>query len=749
MAEVGPFVQAVLAAAGKSEKEDISQKMGKLSKKIEDVKYEVYHALHDEYDEFIPNLTATLELSNQVRTVSEDMQSLSARIEREIQSQLNVSATEYQDLSSRLQESNGILGILDKLVKIHDSLQAVKKSLAQNEFVTCANSLDKIHELVASPVDDRSKDIKILSALKTEYTVQRETLKHNIGETWKDNVIWLVPEKGDTNSGVVDLCVRCPCDSDNLLVNILQGMERVDILQIELKKFAYKLIKHVITPIILNSNSAVSVMKKKGQCLKVVCSNSGKVATPQETFSNLTAVLDFIQQYIFSVDLQNGQTTLQRLGLVLSKDMLSLIIEHCLAPSIPTNTRDLEPYKAVVQATEEFQEKLSCCALIGKENDELVKYVSNINVLFANKKCQDLLQKARTLMTAEIHSMVLVTEEEGLGDSAPGSEEKAKRLKKAEAVYRSGHLSGSTFKLPKCFISVSVQSLVTLAYETLHEACTSSQQCAVQLFYTVRNMFELYSTVVPTFHRDSLTKLPQLAALHHNNCMYIAHNLTTLGHQFRQLLAESLQHGTATFLDYVPMIRQLGTDCLLGQMSRQKEQLMECLQGANGFTNVAESDSSESSERAVKQVLFQLSHLQNVWQEVLPETVYFKAMGTLLNSTVVEIINCITALEDISADDATLLHSLFSIIVDRASSYFKSENAENNALASLQKYTPKWNKFKEMLLVLNAGLVEISDRWADGKGPLANEFSPAEVKQLIRALFQNTDRRSAVLSRIK
>jgi hypothetical protein len=61
------------------------------------------------------------------------------------------------------------------------------------------------------------------------------------------------------------------------------------------------------------------------------------------------------------------------------------------------------------------------------------------------------------------------------------------------------------------FFSVSVQSLMTLAYETLHEACTSSQQCAVQLFYTCRNMFELFSTVVPTYHRDSVTKLPQVA----------------------------------------------------------------------------------------------------------------------------------------------------------------------------------------------------------------------------------------------
>ncbi len=51
---------------------------------------------------------------------------------------------------------------------------------------------------------------------------------------------------------------------------------------------------------------------------------------------------------------------------------------------------------------------------------------------------------------------------------------------------------------------------MTLAYETLHEAVESSPQCAIQLFYAVRNIFELYCGVFPTYHRQSLATLPQL-----------------------------------------------------------------------------------------------------------------------------------------------------------------------------------------------------------------------------------------------
>lgn len=44
---------------------------------------------------------------------------------------------------------------------------------------------------------------------------------------------------------------------------------------------------------------------------------------------------------------------------------------------------------------------------------------------------------------------------------------------------------------------------------------------------------------------------------------------------------------------------------------------------------------------------------------------------------------------------------------------------------------------------------EIEIRWRNGKGPLAQEFTAQQVKQLIRALFQNTERRANLLAMIK
>ena len=112
----------------------------------------------------------------------------------------------------------------------------------------------------------------------------------------------------------------------------------------------------------------------------------------------------------------------------------------------------------------------------------------------------------------------------------------------------------------------------------------------------------------------------------------------------------------------------------------------------------------------------------------------------------------VTSLEDISADDASELHALMSLITDKAVTFFEIEiddNKSRDAKKLLHAKVNKWNKFIELMWVLNAGLHDIGDRWADGKGPLAAELEAAEVKQLIRALFQNTEKRSKVLASIK
>ena len=64
------------------------------------------------------------------------------------------------------------------------------------------------------------------------------------------------------------------------------------------------------------------------------------------------------------------------------------------------------------------------------------------------------------------------------------------------------------------------------------------------------------------------------------------------------------------------------------------------------------------------------------------------------------------------------------------------------------KHVPNYQRMSELLFVLRATLTSIGDRWSDGQGPLALQFSASEIRQLTRALFQNTERRANLLASI-
>lgn len=111
--------------------------------------------------------------------------------------------------------------------------------------------------------------------------------------------------------------------------------------------------------------------------------------------------------------------------------------------------------------------------------------------------------------------------------------------------------------------------------------------------------------------------------------------------------------------------------------------------------------------------------------------------------------------------------SLLSQLLSKSRSLFSPEVPD--------RYTRKWAKFEEVVRVLSANLREIEDRWEGGQvqsitvqvletkkmpfpsslyfmrlqGPLAKEVPGEQVKQLVRALFQNTERRAALLAKIK
>uniref|UniRef100_A0A667YUG2 Centromere/kinetochore protein zw10 homolog n=1 Tax=Myripristis murdjan TaxID=586833 RepID=A0A667YUG2_9TELE len=762
------FVTEVLASSGKLEKEDLSGKISKMSRKVEYTKEEVCDTINKRYNEFLPCLQGSEELMGQVDELSKEIDTLKTCIDSEVRLKLDnihVAMAEYAKLKQQLEKNTMIISMLGHLKEFHSAMEDFNKAVLEKKYVSAAE------QLVESLKDWKSSELPLLRALSSELTVQRENFIYILGDEWKRLAIWKLPSSKDLKSFLkVELNLSHGSSKNeeqkppDLLCRVLQALAVQGDLQHKIKLFSQILLKNMLKPLVMYPSLSVKVTEQDDatslalQCLE---ESSEERSTPSQVYSKLILVLKTLHSNLLgtaaSVDSDSSSKLSAVLGELIWEEISQCIIHECLLYSIPTNSSQLEKYNTVIKETEEFEKSLKEMQYLHGDSTDLLKYARDVNCHFASKKCKDVIVAARKLMTSKMHNTVKITPNTNVTLPklpVPSSEVRVSQEARKEEVMLDNvkQLAAGTLSLPACRISESVQQLMELVLNTLCEAVGSSPQCALQLFFTVRNIFQLFYDVVPTYHKESLLKFPHLAAIQHNNCMYLAHHLLTLGHQFRPHLPPPLSEGIATFVDMVPGFRKLGAQCFLTQLNVQRAELLERLSTARNFSNLDDEENYIAASKAVRQVIHQLKQLGTVWQDVLPVSIYCKAMGSLLNTAITEVISKIMMLEDISSEDGEHLHTLCQTIIEEGPLVFiplAEENKNKKYQEEVPIYVKKWITFKELVIVLRANLQEIVNRWAEGKGPLAMEFSSSEMKSLIRALFQNTERRAIALTKIK
>uniref|UniRef100_A0A8C3UIX8 Zw10 kinetochore protein n=1 Tax=Catharus ustulatus TaxID=91951 RepID=A0A8C3UIX8_CATUS len=706
-AREGSLVAAVLEHSGRLDKEHLGARVGRLSRRVEELKGEVCTMINKKYVEFLPSMRGAEELVTQVEGLASNIDQLKAHIENEVQRDLNVAGAEFTELKQQLERDTLVLSVLKKLQEFDTAVKEFHSALLEEQYVAAAQQLEKARSSLRTLESRKGFELKVLKALGKELVVQTQNIIYHLWQEWQKLIVWkLPPSKGSSSLEAVVLSElhlhTVPAQDKDTAVPpmqaVLQALAVLGELHYKLKDFGHFLLQYILKPLILHPSLEpvseeqpdVFILRFRSQELAL------DEASPMEVFDKIKLVFEVLQKCLLNVALEQpgeGRVTLaELLGELIWEELSDCLIHNCLVKSIPTNSSKLEQYKEVIKSTEEFEKALKKMQFLKEDTTALLKYACNVNSHFANKKCQDVIMAARSLMTSEIHNTVKITPDSSvalpeLPDPGSGDHLKMHRASPLHSglvnLGSESRLSPLTLSLPTCRISSSVQQLVQLAYHTLLEATASTDLCCLQLFNCVRDVFQLFCEVVPTYHRETLQKLPQLAAIHHNNCMYIAHHLLTLGHQFRYSSAGVLSSVAVTFVDLVPGFRRLG--------------------------NFPPAPLASQEQLSVQQ-------------------------------------------DDISAEDADRLYSLCRTMVEEGPQVFTpllEEDKNKKYQEEVPVYVQNWMTFKELMIILQANLQEIVDQWADGKGPLAKEFSAAEVKSLIRALFQNTERRAAALAKIK
>ncbi|XP_015431621.1 PREDICTED: centromere/kinetochore protein zw10 homolog [Dufourea novaeangliae] len=718
------FLTDVLITASKLEKVNLNEKIGEIQKEITKLKYDVQDFMDDNYVEFTSKLTRDQHLVSKGEKLLEEMNQLQKRIDDQVKLELLGSTKELKTLSQALKESNTMLQLYNQLLTLHECIKSIQSYKDGKRYVDAAKTLCRMQTILYNPKSDL-RDLDIYTAIEEGYLNLYTSFLSDVSSSLHDRINWTGVE--DKDAKTVTLSVK---DEFEDMPELIQGLYHIDNLSNHLHKFGITLMDHVINPII-NDDCSVYVVDEKIFTIEILTKK--KPPSYKNVLYNLELLFKFLHQH-FNLIIHDEETFLKGIQPYLLDRLSASLTTNCISRIVPTSSTDLKNFTPIVQAIYDFQYFLVEIGFITADQLFLTEYTKNIDKLFIERVCQDLLAKARNIMKKDLHDCITYEPQEPLEfseDAYDYSETK---------IYMK--LSDNTFQLPKCQISKSTKETLDFAKSILDEACSSSDSCAIRLFYTCRNVFEMYSGLVPEHHRKFLETIPQQVAVFHNNCMYLAHHLLTLGHEYRDKLPESLQNYNLTFADQILVLRNVGSTCFLEHMKYQRNIIFDILKESGLSALGQSSELQPTTERALRQCIRQLELLKTVWLDVLPVNIYCRAVGCIMNSMVEDLIIRVVSVEDIPADVATDLVTLFNMIVKRAPVIFPDPQ-------KIHQHVRKWEKFLELIKVLGASLKEIEVRWGGGKGPLAREFTSSQVKQLIRALFQNTERRSNLLASIK
>lgn len=731
--------------------------MEELIKRAEEARLSVCQELHSRYSTLSVDLHYTSHLHYRVETAIEEISQLRDSVQQEVVYGVKGSVGEVDGLVRRWKEVYAGLEAANVLLEIHEQLNEGHKAELNRDFNISAQSLAKVDKLLEDAIEkDVEGQLDIVSFMQEEMVIRKTQLIYTIGEVWGETHSW-DEERRNNGSRAVTLLIQLKQrksseDGFQKMQQMLEALHMLGELQRRIKTLGKNLMTHFFKPIINNAAQLKVTERNDGYLIQVTQPGNTKDKAPATVvFTDIQHVFAILHSALLHIKIKHGEeetSLMQLLGKELSEEFTHVLIKDCLAEAVPYSRSQLDQYEEVKLAAKDFQQFLTEKGFYEPSEKSIIEYAANVDVVFINKACAHVLERARELMVQPVHVTVYVTSLEPDGPLVI-QDEGGNRLEKS-TMRLERLLSANTFNLPRCQISSSICDLVELIYETMEEACTSSPQYAGRLFYTVRNILSLYCHVVPTAHAHGLATLPQQAAVVHNNSMYLGHHALLLGHQYKNRLPQALRDNTLTAVDLAHELRKMATSTFLKAMQGHRSALIDTLRESCGLDTIGCNTSGvNKAEQGMRQCLHQLQLLHSVWQNVLPHTVYTKAIGTLLGSVVEEIITRVVSLEDISADGALALINILNLLKDNVPALFVVEGESATSRDDVVCHVKLWGKFSELIIILGASLRGILDRWADGKGPLAHEFTPDEAKQLIRALFQNTDKRAQVLAKIK
>ena len=375
-------------------------------------------------------------------------------------------------------------------------------------------------------------------------------------------------------------------------------------------------------------------------------------------------------------------------------------------------------------------------------NDDL-PFVSNIDLLqekYGSKRRIVTLSQARDILLKDDYYNTTIV----------GTDDQQQQYTKEKGIYPDNidpdfvlnDKAKTLFTLPRCSISIVSSNIMKLCRDVLNESVSvssSSSSIAHILYRTSRDLFDLYRTLIPATYGSDIATTPRTAAICHNDCVYFAHTLLTLGLEYQHKFSSSEISKICSFVDIIPSFREMAEQTMSKMVSNQKLQLKSLFEELYLLHDILRSNEAvmewSNIEKTIRAINYHLYHLSQSWSTpVLSFDIYGRCMGILVDTLLDTIIQEIIKAKDISEAASHFVTSLFTDVIHSCNQIFQDESSS--------QFCKHWEKFITIRKFMNMSLDDITLGLSDGTFYCLSSY---ELCDLICATFDDGVKRRNIL----
>uniref|UniRef100_A0A158Q7X5 Elongation factor G, mitochondrial n=1 Tax=Elaeophora elaphi TaxID=1147741 RepID=A0A158Q7X5_9BILA len=733
------------------DRDNIGREISSLERLIATAMTDIASQISKKYVECIPDLVTTNKLLDTIRstcsTVNHSVSSIANNVEN-IAKEVQLNKKELERLES----------IKDCKLKMH-SLEEIESLICQLWYSSNEeNSLVNAQLLVE--LEAKLKDIlqenealsatfveRIGPALKTEIVALRQSLTYMLNTFW-DQAFSL----RELNNKVILQLAASSCDAFN---EKLSAMDILNLIDAKVGKLSSALMHHFCKRLMAAKDPTEIITYRDGTSFSEheyvvrkeapVEDGKRKRPDPEKVLRSMLELFKNLSKNLGAMKV-NGKNMVQMIGDKISNVIVESLVHECLTPAIPCDSKDIPAFEALLTSTDQFAEEMKKLGFFSNSTESFRKFAENYESTFINRRCSKIIGEARIFIEAPLTEFVSVGSSSNTDDDETVEEFVKLGLRKPEETDENEEHYPKLMRLASCQVSKTAVEIADLIIRTLDDAAKADSASAMaKILQTARNIVELYAWTAPRKHESEISSVPVLAAIFYNNCYYICHRLMIIAVEILPKMRDVLQAKNLfiSFTDFIPNLRQIAAESMEKQLAQCRRQISTLLVNDKIFIGLDDVSQYEKCMKCLDACMMNVEQISGVWKKVLTKTVYGNCTGNVIAFLFNTLVKILFSTEDIRATDAELSAIALRKLLKRSEMLFVTDQSKHS---SIHRYAEtSYFRIKELLFCLDSSLQNIYDRWCDGKGPLAQWLHADEVRYLVKALFQNTEKRAQLI----